>query len=251
MYEILGLSSDEADAGLDLLLASTHPEDRQKLLGAVERLPASEDPISVEFRVVRPDGSVGWVQSTASRVRDGSGTVVARHGILVDITDRKEEEEALAAIERTWTELHKDATEALTLLAPDGAVLFSLAPEGGPFAPAAQWGDAVTLSDLVHPEDQRRAHYLLSAVAVSSRPVGPVELRVRCADGSWRSVELVAKNLLDAPRVGAIALSSRAVTRCRQEQLPDGAFADEVEVAPGEAVVGDAVLSRWWSFAQR
>ncbi len=130
----------------------------------------SEDPVSIEFRVVRPDGSVRWVQATASRVRDSSGTVVARHGILTDITHRKEEEQALAAIERTWRELHKDSTEALTLLARDGGVLFSLAPEGGPFAPTAQWVDAATLTDLVHPEDHGRVRSLLSEVASSSDP---------------------------------------------------------------------------------
>ncbi|HEX2275208.1 MAG TPA: diguanylate cyclase [Acidimicrobiales bacterium] len=251
LYDILGLSSDDADADLDVLLGLTHPEDRPKVVEAIERVTASEDPVSIEFRVVRTDGSVRWVQGAASRVLDRSGEVVARHGILVDITDRKEEEEALAAIERTWRELLKDSTEALTLLAQDGAVLFSLAPEGGPFAPAPQWGDAVTLADLVHPDDHGRVASLLAEVVVSPEPVGPVELRVRCADGSWRRVESVAKNLLDAPLVGAIALSSRTVATCREEQLAQDAFADRIDVAAGGPVVGDDLLPRGRMFAHR
>lgn len=242
VYDILGLSSEEAAAHPDVLLGLTHPDDRAPLRGAFERATQSDEPISTEFRVVRPDGSVRWVQATASRVRDSSGTVVARHGILTDITHRKEEEQALAAIERTWRELHKDSTEALTLLARDGGVLFSLAPEGGPFAPSAHWGGAVTLTDLVHPEDHGRVRSLLSEVASSSAPVGPVELRVRCADGSWCRVESVAENLLGAPGVGAIVLRGRALSTCRDAQVASGALGDGSDGPPGEAVVSDDLL---------
>ena len=51
----------------------------------------------VEYRVLRPDGSLRWIRDRSFPVRDEAGTVYRITGIAADITDDKREREAIAA----------------------------------------------------------------------------------------------------------------------------------------------------------
>ena len=49
----------------------------------------------MEYRIVRPDDTIRWVQSRGFQVRDATGHVVRLTGVVTDITPRKEAEVAL------------------------------------------------------------------------------------------------------------------------------------------------------------
>lgn len=49
----------------------------------------------MEYRAVRPDGSVIWIRNEAEVVRDGQGRALKVFGIAQDITDRKQSEAEL------------------------------------------------------------------------------------------------------------------------------------------------------------
>ncbi len=55
----------------------------------------------LDFRLRRAEGSYAWFDGQSSAVRDPNGKLVAIEGIMVDITERKEASEALAAIARS------------------------------------------------------------------------------------------------------------------------------------------------------
>jgi PAS domain S-box-containing protein/diguanylate cyclase (GGDEF)-like protein len=55
-----------------------------------------------EYRIVRPDGSIRWIETRGFPVRDAVGKVVRIAGVVADITERKQAEEAL---QRQQTEL--------------------------------------------------------------------------------------------------------------------------------------------------
>jgi PAS domain S-box-containing protein len=69
-----------------------HPEDRMEVLGrlraAVREYDRSMEPI--EYRVMRPDGSVRWVRHRAFGVRHGLTASHRIAGIITDITDERE-----------------------------------------------------------------------------------------------------------------------------------------------------------------
>ncbi|MEO7538533.1 MAG: PAS domain S-box protein, partial [Pyrinomonadaceae bacterium] len=48
-----------------------------------------------EFRIVRKDGSVRWIESAAKLQRDSAGKAERMYGVNLDITDRKESEQRL------------------------------------------------------------------------------------------------------------------------------------------------------------
>jgi two-component sensor histidine kinase len=79
-----------------MFLDAIHPEDRPRVLAQIEPQLAGEflDHYDHEFRIVRPDGEVRWIQSRYSPIRDEQGRVVRVAGISDDITERKLSEEA-------------------------------------------------------------------------------------------------------------------------------------------------------------
>jgi PAS domain S-box-containing protein len=116
-----------------LLRAVAHPDDA----AAVERSVAtrlSRGTSDTEYRIVRPDGTVRWLQLTVRAARDAAGAVVGRDGIAIDVTARREAELALrdlnAELERRVAErtaelqdLYDNAPCGYHSLAPDGTIL--------------------------------------------------------------------------------------------------------------------------------
>jgi signal transduction histidine kinase len=74
-----------------------HPEDRSKLDAFRDTLIANRTQDQVEFRVVRPDGSVRHLSSAGGAVLDEQGNVVRLLGITRDVTETKEMEATLEA----------------------------------------------------------------------------------------------------------------------------------------------------------
>jgi len=95
----------------------------------------------------------------------------------------------------------------------------------------------------VHPEDVDKLPALFSEVVHGKGVVGPVEVRVRHADGSWVHIEFVARNLLDDPVIGGIVLNSRDVTLRRRVEL-DRELLLEVARELSATLDRDAMVSR-------
>jgi len=65
---------------------SIHPEDREQVLSAalVDARIAQD---AKRYRIVRPDGSVRWIEDRAYPVRNGRGEVYRLAGVARDVTD--------------------------------------------------------------------------------------------------------------------------------------------------------------------
>jgi adenylate cyclase len=74
-----------------------HPEDRDRLLEAGVRSVGSGEPFELEYRIIRPDGSVLWLRDSGVRVRSGDGRVW--QGVLQDVTATKRAQLELAGSE--------------------------------------------------------------------------------------------------------------------------------------------------------
>lgn len=72
-----------------------HPEDRERLGRALERLIREDRDLSLEIRVISPRGEIRWLAENALAVRSSAGWVERVIGVAHDITERKITEEAL------------------------------------------------------------------------------------------------------------------------------------------------------------
>lgn len=76
--------------------AHLHDDDRNRVKLNIEGVMAStEEMYRDEFRIVRRDGSVRWIEAIARVSRDASGRAIRMSGVNLDITERKEIEERI------------------------------------------------------------------------------------------------------------------------------------------------------------
>src|SRR6266496_4732157 len=96
---ILGYTAEEWAGVNHLLLKVLHPDDRERVLAAHLRSCETGEPFRMEYRMIARDGRVVWFLDQATVVPGEPGRPGFHHGFLLDISQRKELETALA--ERT------------------------------------------------------------------------------------------------------------------------------------------------------
>ncbi|MEQ8841810.1 MAG: EAL domain-containing protein [Acidimicrobiales bacterium] len=101
--------------GFDMI----HPSDRDRVIGDFMSIPNLEDRVRTEFRIVTPDGRVGWVDEIATNLLEDPnvGMIV---GNLRDITDRKQAEDAV----RFQARLLDAVRQAVVAIDQPGAIIY-------------------------------------------------------------------------------------------------------------------------------
>jgi PAS domain S-box-containing protein len=70
-----------------------HPEDRDRVLEAIAEAAEQRRDHHIEYRIMRTDGAVRWVEGRGQLFLDGSGQPERMVGVCADITERKQAEE--------------------------------------------------------------------------------------------------------------------------------------------------------------
>ncbi len=91
---------NEPNAFIDSVL----PEDQGAVLQAIEKEKMGEK-VDIEYRIIRPNGTVRWVWDRAFPIFDDTGKVNRIAGISADITERRESEIALVKSQSRYREL--------------------------------------------------------------------------------------------------------------------------------------------------
>jgi PAS domain S-box-containing protein len=92
--QILGVDETTAITGQQLL-SQVHPDDRERLIASVAELSPAKQNLQISYRMVRPDGTVIWVERNSRAHFDEQGRMLRIVGMVADITERKRAEEAL------------------------------------------------------------------------------------------------------------------------------------------------------------
>jgi len=118
--QVTGYTADELMEGGARVGKTIHPSDLDSMKKAIrEAVQRKEKEIRMEYRIVHKDGRYRWVADRRQMVYDEQGEFRFVDGMLLDITNRKQAEEALEAA-RKKTEEEKVKTEAIIAAIGDG-----------------------------------------------------------------------------------------------------------------------------------
>jgi PAS domain S-box-containing protein len=78
-----------------LWLSRVHPDDRETTLAALTHIAETGGRLSNEYRMFAEDGRLLWIRAEGRVLRDDAGRPSCVQGVMLDITERKEAEEAM------------------------------------------------------------------------------------------------------------------------------------------------------------
>jgi len=127
--EILAFApTDELD--LPKFMSAVYPEDRDAVQRAIDNAVVSGEERGVEYRIMRPDGQIRWISSTGRLHRGESGLPNLLMGVSIDITERRQIQQALDATNEQLARIVSSAMDAIIAIDDQQrVVVFNLAAE--------------------------------------------------------------------------------------------------------------------------
>lgn len=92
---VTGYTSAEYAADPDLWYRMVYEEDRKVVEELTTRVLSGTEVSPLEHRIKHKNGSIRWVRNTPVLKHNAQGTLISYDGLIADITERKEAEEAL------------------------------------------------------------------------------------------------------------------------------------------------------------
>ncbi|MGB3684177.1 MAG: PAS domain S-box protein [Rubrobacteraceae bacterium] len=197
LYTIFGLSPQGAAPSYKRFLKFVCLEDRRLLHRLLQESLENRTQQSTDFRIVRADGEVRWVNAQYEIAYGDAGNPEKAIGTLLDITERKEAEQALQASENSLAEAQRVAClgswevetvrtgaswlEYKMLWSDEMYRIFGYSPRQ--FTPTFK--DLVT---MVHPQDTEYVREAIRSSASRGESALTIEHRILRPDGETRFV---------------------------------------------------------------
>jgi PAS domain S-box-containing protein len=109
--EISGRSRESLYANPQSWLEAIHPDDRASVSEKYE-IGMKVGKYLIEYRIVRPDGAIRWIEMRGFPVRDATGKVVRIAGVAKDISERKQTEQQIRQQAERLTKTLESITDA-------------------------------------------------------------------------------------------------------------------------------------------
>jgi PAS domain S-box-containing protein len=185
LQSMFGMPSEVHDGSVEDFRRYLHPEDRGRVLEAIDDAMQTHKPYAAEFRMLWPDGTVRWVTARGKFYYSPDGEPERMLGTAVDITERKLADEAL----RESEERLRLAVQAGKMYAFDWDVATDVIvrSEEATHIPGLI-GEPIRLTKQqllarVHPEDRATFNTLLAECTPES-PNHQISFRLLRRDGS-------------------------------------------------------------------
>jgi PAS domain S-box-containing protein len=141
-----GYTSEEFLAGVVAYASIVYPDDLERVEREVHEYSTSGlERFQQEYRIVTRDGQVRWVDDRTVVERDANGQITHHQGIILDITARKQAEEAL---QKAYAEMEQRVVERTTELTKERNLLRALIDNLPDFIYAKDTDSRYTLGNI-------------------------------------------------------------------------------------------------------
>ena len=230
-------------------------EDIQTLYNAFGKIYSTGKPErSIFYKFVHKDGTMISVEAAVFPLYNQKGEIVGFRGIAIDITKRKQSEEALRDSEKYFKEITENSSDIIIIADKNGDIKYCSrsAERLIGYKPEDLIGRNVI--KLIHPDDVERAVSDFGKAILLKDTAIPNAFRILHKDGSERYFEGLGKNLLDNPAVAGFIMNVHDITERKQaeekirqseeryrtilDEMEDAYF--EVDIAGNYTFVNDA-----------
>ncbi|HVK58827.1 MAG TPA: PAS domain S-box protein [Candidatus Kapabacteria bacterium] len=181
---LFGLTPGKTIRSLEKFVAVVHPEDQAGVIERCRRCAEQGVDFSMEFRVIWPDGGIHWLDDQGKTFHDEKGQAIYMTGMCRDITQRKQDEQALRQSEERFRTV-ADSAPVLIWQTDSAGVMFVnrhyLEFFGVEFEAVAGMGWA----DFLHPQDYT-AYVDAYRSAWDRQAAYEFQCRFRRSDGEYR-----------------------------------------------------------------
>jgi PAS domain S-box-containing protein len=214
-----GYAPEELLSGAVPFAALVHPDDLDRVTREVQAYSAAGvNNFQQEYRIVSKDGRVRWIDDRTLVERGSAGEVLFYQGIVIDITERKQTEEALRESEARYRNLFEANVhpmwvydlETLAFLEVNDAAVAHYGFSRDEFL-------SMTIADIRPPDDVPR---LLENISrVGQQPVDRAGIwRHRTKDGRIIDVEITSHILNYLERRAELVLANDITERKQGEE---------------------------------
>ena len=160
------------------------PDDQPQVVQTIRQAIRTKSVFALEHRVIRADGSLGWIFSRAAPILDEGGAIVEWFGAASDITDLKRAERALRDSEQRFRQLAEAGPQIVWLSNAQGDLEFvnrRWMDFSGMDLDATR--DPAQVATRLHADDDVLGHWERS---VATGTPFELEARLRGKDGEFR-----------------------------------------------------------------
>jgi hypothetical protein len=115
-FRIFGLNPTQSEPSEAEFLRMIHPDDRSLWQTCLQEAIAQRTPFNVEYRIIRSDGSVRYLESKAEIAYDPYGQAVKLLGAILDITERKQTELEITKSRDLREAIYNESADAIFLV---------------------------------------------------------------------------------------------------------------------------------------
>jgi PAS domain S-box-containing protein len=104
-YRVLGFDPHAGQPRVETFFQRIHPDDRARTLEHLERAGGEKAEFEFDYRIVHPGGEIRNIHTIGHPVFNPSGDLVEFVGTVIDVTERKQAEQALEALREAQADL--------------------------------------------------------------------------------------------------------------------------------------------------
>ncbi len=214
-YRIYGFDPENGPPAFEQLLQRTHPEDRAKWKGSIDRAIARKSGYEVEFRIVLPDATTKYIHTVGHPVLNASGDLVEFVGSSTDITERKRAQQATSLLAAIVESSH----DAIVSKSLNGVITSWNKGAERMFGYAAEEAVGQNITMIIPPGRRDEERTIIEQLMRGERVDHFETVRMR-KDGSLLDVSLTISPMKDASGrvVGASKLARDITERKRAEE---------------------------------
>ncbi|MDQ3123595.1 MAG: PAS domain S-box protein [bacterium] len=178
-----------------------------------------------------------------------------------DITLTKKSQDALKTSEERFRTLIEQSTDAIQLVTPEGAILYTSDSIKNVLGYTAKELEGSGVNPYLHPDDIAYFYERLAELIKIPKKRITLEYRVKHKDGTWAWLETTGVNHLNTPNINALVGTFRNVTKRKkaleQTEYQNSLLEAQQEVLPlgivvisetGKIVVHNKRFAKMWQF---